>query len=92
MCAALNNFIKYNNTRLVLIEVLYGFKIKKLLDLLRINNFNFNNLKVTNVLTTFTEIFKDIKSPSLGVRYDTMETFRGDTFPITVYRLKYINI
>jgi hypothetical protein len=88
----LNNSIKYSSTRLVLIEVLYDFKIKELLDLLRIDNLNLNNLKVVNVLITPTEVFKNIKSPSLKVRYNTTETFRGDVFFTTVYRPKYINI
>ncbi len=92
LSAALNNSIKYSSTRLVLIEVLYDFKIKELLDLLRINNLNLNNLKVANVLTTPTEAFKDTKSLSLRVRYGTTEAFRGDAFPTTVYRLKYINV
>jgi hypothetical protein len=88
----LNNSIKYSSTRLVLIKILYDFKIKELLDLLRINNLNFNNLKVVNILITFTKIFKNIKSPSLRVYYGIIEIFRGDVFPTTVYRLKYINI
>ena len=92
LSAALNNSTKYSSTRLVLIEVLYGFKIKELLDLLRIDNLNLNDLKVANVLTAPTEAFRDIKSLSLGVYYGTTETFRGDAFPTTVYRPKYINI
>ncbi len=87
----LNNSIKYSSTRLVLIKVLYDFKIKELLNLLRINNFNLINFKVVNILITPTEVFKDIKSPSLRVRYGIIEVFRGDVFPTTVYRPKYIN-
>jgi len=88
----LNNSIKYSNTRLVLIKVLYDFKIKKLLNLLRIDNLNFNNFKIVNILIIFIKVFRDIKSLNLGIYYNIIKTFRGDIFPTTVYRLKYINI
>ncbi len=71
----LNNSTKYSNTRLVLIEVLYNFKIKELLDLLRINNFNLNNFKVVNILIISIEVFKNIKSPNLKVYYNIIEVF-----------------
>jgi len=40
LSAALNNSTKYSSTRLAPIEILYGFKIKEPLDLLRISNLN----------------------------------------------------
>ena len=44
LIAILNNSIKYSFTRLVSIEILYNFKVKKSLNLLSINNLNLNNL------------------------------------------------
>ena len=38
-----NNFIKYYFTNLTFIEVFYKFKIKKLLNLLNIEGFKFND-------------------------------------------------
>ena len=40
----LNNFTKYNSTHLTPTEVLYEFKVKKLLNLLGIDNLNLNDL------------------------------------------------
>lgn len=44
MTVTLNNSIKYSLTRLALNEVIYGFKIKELLDLLRIEGLNLEDL------------------------------------------------
>ena len=40
----LNNSIKYSFTYLISTEILYEFKIKKLLNLIRIEGLNLNNL------------------------------------------------
>jgi len=91
LSAALNNSTKYSSTRLALIEVLYGFKIKEPLDLLRIDNLNLNDLEVADVPTAPMEAFRDTESPGLGVRHGATEAFRGDAFPATVYRPEYID-
>lgn len=44
MTVILNNSIKYSSTRLALNEVIYGFKIKEPLDLLRIEGLNLEDL------------------------------------------------
>ena len=48
MLAALNNFIKYNFIIRTLIQILYEFRIRKALDLLRINNLDLFVSKVTS--------------------------------------------
>ena len=40
----LNNFIKYNSTHLTSIKILYEFKIKKSLNILKCDNLNLENL------------------------------------------------
>ena len=40
LIAILNNFIKYNSTHLVFIKILYEFKIKKSLNMLKHDDFN----------------------------------------------------
>ena len=66
MFNTLNNFIKYNSTRLILIKVLFEFKIKKLLNLLNINDLNLNNLiklvKFNVALVTASRSFTTILS------------------------------
>ena len=44
LIAILNNFIKYNSTYLVFIEILYEFKIKKSLNMLKHDDFNLEDL------------------------------------------------
>lgn len=44
MTATLNNSSKYSSTRLAPTEVLFGFKNKELLDLLRIEALNIDDL------------------------------------------------
>lgn len=44
MIVTLNNSTKYSLTRLALNEVIYGFKIKESLDLLRIEGLNLEDL------------------------------------------------
>ena len=39
----LNNFIKYNLTHLTFIKIFYEFKIKKSLDLIKIEGFDLND-------------------------------------------------
>ena len=39
----LNNFIKYNLIHLAFIEIFYKFKIKKLLNLVKIDDLDFDN-------------------------------------------------
>ena len=40
----LNNFIKYNSTHLAFIEIFYKFKVKESLNMLKHDNFNFEDL------------------------------------------------
>ena len=50
MLATLNNFIKYSFTIRTLIQVLYDFRIRKALNLLRIKNLNSIILKTKAVI------------------------------------------
>ena len=45
----LNNFIKYNFTHLTLTEIFYDFKIKKSLNLIRIDDLGLNDLMNDNI-------------------------------------------
>ena len=56
MIIILNNSIKYSFTHLTLIEIFYKFKIKKLLDLLNIENLKSNNFIIDNLINTFFDI------------------------------------
>ena len=51
LIAILNNSIKYSFTRLVSTKILYRFKVKKLLNLLSINNLKLNNLRSSQETT-----------------------------------------
>ena len=48
MSTILNNFIKYNSTIRTLIQILYEFRIRKTLNLLRINNPDSSASKTTS--------------------------------------------
>ena len=52
----LNNSIKYSSIYLISIEILYKFKVKKLLNLLEIDNLNLNDLATSSNISTILSI------------------------------------
>ena len=49
----LNSFIKYNSTHLIFIKIFYKFEIKKSLNLIKIDDLNFENfIKEISELTS----------------------------------------
>ena len=69
MSTALNNFIKYNFTIRTLIQVLYEFRIRETLNLLRINNFDSFASETTSKIKIVTII-----TYSAVIRSATVET------------------
>ena len=61
MSTTLNNFIKYNFTIRTFIQVLYEFRTRKTLDLLRIDDFDSIISKTRNVtITAYSVIIKSV--------------------------------
>ena len=64
----LNNFIKYSSIYLVSIKILYKFKVKESLNLLKINNLNLNDLITLSNISTIEALAKSFAIKVLVIK------------------------
>ena len=87
MSATLNNFIKYSFTIRTLIQILYDFRTRKALDLLRIKNIDATKTRIVTI-TTYLVIIKSATAGTSSVIKNSSINRRKITSPRVIILIR----